>query len=67
MSILGLNVNELAAAGKIIPQELLDRRTRITLDACEDIYGLGQLAIVERRRILFRIFNKFPLGVTGVE
>ena len=54
------------AAAEIVVQTLLDLRLRVALNACDNVSGVSQFKIAERRRILFEAFEKGPLGTPCV-
>lgn len=63
----GVHVYEFAPASEIIVQESADFRAFIALDACENVYGLGQFSVSEGWRILSRIDQRFPFSVSRVQ
>lgn len=58
---------KVVAAREIVFQNLPDFRTGITLNTCEDVDGLDQFAVFERRRIGFVTNEKLPFSLAGME
>ena len=62
----GVHVYEFAPASEIIVQESADFRAFIALDACENVYGLGQFSVSEGWRILSRIDQRVPCAADKI-
>lgn len=60
------HVYKFAPAAKIIVQQAANFWASITLNACENVHGSGQFAIVDGGSILFWIDQKLPFGVPCV-
>jgi len=59
-------IEQRVVAAEIVVQTLLDLRLRVALKACDNVGGVGQFKVSNRRRILFKACKKSPFGPASV-